>query len=180
MPNIILFGPPASGKGTQAKIFAQKFGLKHISTGDMFRAHIKNNTEIGRKVLQIEDGKYASDEITIAMVKNEVFKNSHHHFIFDGFPRTTTQAMALDEMMTISKKIFLNVEKEVLKHRILERKLKENRTDDDLIKFENRYRDYEESRGDLNRHYHYNTITNINGSLPVGEVTDLIFKAIIS
>lgn len=176
--NIILFGPPASGKGTQAKIFAQKFGLRHISTGDMFRQHIKNNTEIGRSVLQIEDGKYASDEITIKMVQSEIESSHLQHFIFDGFPRTSPQAAALDKMVTISKVIFLTVDKETLEYRVAARKLKENRADDDLLKFKKRYEDYQNSYAELKSYY--SNINYVDGTAPVEEVTNQIFKIIIS
>ena len=98
MLNIILFGPPGSGKGTQALLLKEKYNLLHISTGDMFRAHTKNNTPLGVKVKEIMDsGQLVPDSITIEMLEEEVRNNQGvAGFIFDGFPRTVPQAEALD------------------------------------------------------------------------------------
>jgi adenylate kinase len=176
--NIVIFGPPASGKGTQAKILAENLNLYHLSTGDMFRQHIKDNTEIGKQVLQIQNGEYASDEITIQMVKFEIEKNTTKGFIFDGFPRTLPQAKELDRMLDISKIIFLNISKETLIKRVLLRKVQENRSDDDIEKFHNRYKDYEKSRDELSKYY--KNINFVNGSLLIKDVSNRIFNIAIS
>src|SRR5690606_10303140 len=99
MLNLVLFGPPGAGKGTQSQKIIDKYQLAHISTGDLFRAHIKNQTPLGQQVSKlIADGELVPDSITIAMLEEEVDKNpSANGFIFDGFPRTVPQAEELDK-----------------------------------------------------------------------------------
>lgn len=186
--NIILAGPPASGKGTQAKILAEKLGFYHLSTGDMFREHIKNNTEIGKQVLQIEDGKYASDDITIDMVEKHIKKialmpsmyklKKDFNIIFDGYPRTIPQAEALDRIFLKDLKIvFLTVDKETLELRAAKRMLIENRADDDILKFQNRYRDYQQTYLDLKNYYKDKDIEYVDGTQSIDEVAeDIYFK----
>lgn len=101
MLNFVIFGPPGAGKGTQSQKLIDKYQLVHISTGDLFRAHITNQTTLGQKVSAlIADGQLVPDEITIAMLEEEVDKNPDAKgFIFDGFPRTVTQAQALDAFL---------------------------------------------------------------------------------
>ena len=98
MLNIVLFGPPGAGKGTQSERLIEKFGLVHLSTGDIFRANIKGETELGLLAKTfIDGGKLVPDEVTINMLRTEVLNNSGAKgFIFDGFPRTNHQAEALD------------------------------------------------------------------------------------
>ena len=103
MLNVVLFGPPGAGKGTQSEILREKYSLVHISTGDVFRMHIKGATELGTLAKSFMDrGELVPDEVTIGMLRAEVEK--HHGaagFIFDGFPRTSAQAAALDELLRI-------------------------------------------------------------------------------
>ena len=107
MLNIVLFGPPGAGKGTQSERLIEKYGLVHLSTGDMFRMHISENTPLGQKVKQIlADGLLVDDSITIEMLEHEVQNHpSVNGFIFDGFPRTVPQAQALDDYLA-SKNAF--------------------------------------------------------------------------
>ena len=101
MINLILFGPPGSGKGTQANLLVEKYDLLHISTGDLFRYEIGNNTELGiRAKSYMEKGQLVPDEVTIGMLRNKVEANPGvKGYIFDGFPRTVPQAQALDNLL---------------------------------------------------------------------------------
>ena len=101
MINLVLFGPPGAGKGTQSEKLIKKYGFVHISTGDLFRWHTKNDTPLGKRVKEImNSGALVPDEITIAMLKEELDKNPQAKgFLFDGFPRTVPQAEALDKFM---------------------------------------------------------------------------------
>lgn len=137
MLNIILFGPPGAGKGTQSEKIIEKYDLVHISTGDLFRKHIGEGTELGKLAQEyIVDGNLVPDELVIRMV--EVKISSHQDakgFIFDGFPRTVAQAEALDEMlanrkMPIKKMVALEVEDEELRTRIRLRGKTSGRADD--------------------------------------------------
>ena len=122
MLNIVLFGPPGAGKGTQSERLTEKFKLIHLSTGDVFRANLKNETALGELARTYMDkGQLVPDELTIEMLKAEVLKHSSPiGFIFDGFPRTNAQAIALDDLLAslnteISIMLALEVEEEELK-----------------------------------------------------------------
>ena len=137
MINLILFGPPGSGKGTQAKYIVEKYGLLHISTGDLFRYEMGNNTPLGIKAKQfMAKGELVPDEITIGMLKNKVDANPDvNGYIFDGFPRTIPQAEALDEFLaekeqSISILLALDVDDEEIVQRILNRGKTSGRADD--------------------------------------------------
>lgn len=138
MTNIVLFGPPGAGKGTQADIIKDKYNLIHISTGDVFRYNIKNETELGKKAKSFMDkGALVPDEVTINMLAAEVDKHlaKANGFIFDGFPRTEAQANALQDLMKekntqVNAMIALEVEDEVLVERLLERGKSSGRKDD--------------------------------------------------
>ncbi len=149
MLNLVLFGPPGAGKGTQSQKLIDHYQLVHISTGDIFRAHIKNQTALGQKVSQLlADGKLVPDDITIAMLEEEVKQNLNAKgFIFDGFPRTVPQAEALDTFLAgknekITAVIALDVTQEELTHRIAERRKQTNRPDDDADKLSKRIDEY--------------------------------------
>lgn len=137
MINLILFGPPGSGKGTQAEKLVEKYELLHISTGDLFRYEMGNDTPLGKRAKSyIEKGELVPDEVTVGMLKNKV--NAHptvKGFIFDGFPRTVPQAEALDQLLSengesITQLLSLDVDDEEIVKRILLRGKTSGRPDD--------------------------------------------------
>lgn len=149
MINLVLFGPPGAGKGTQSEKLIQKYGFVHIATGDLFRWHTKNETALGKRVKEImNSGALVPDEITIAMLKEELDKNPQAKgFLFDGFPRTVPQAEALDLFMkengtAIHHVIALDVTEEELRTRIAKRRTTENRADDEEEKLNKRITEY--------------------------------------
>lgn len=137
MINLILFGPPGSGKGTQALKLTERYGLLHISTGDLFRYELGNNTPLGVLARSyMEKGQLVPDEVTVGMLRNKVEANPDvNGYIFDGFPRTIPQAEALDALLTerndsITKLIMLDVTEDEIVTRILERGKNSGRADD--------------------------------------------------
>ena len=149
MLNIVIFGPPGAGKGTQSEKIIEKYNVVHISTGDLFRWHTKNDTPLGLKVKEImNSGELVSDDITIAMLREEVEKNPQASgFLFDGFPRTVPQAEALDELMKslgteIHAVVELDVTEAEVRARIAKRKELEGRIDDADDKLEKRIQEY--------------------------------------
>lgn len=149
MKNLVLFGPPGAGKGTQSEKLIAKYGFVHISTGDLFRWHTKNDTPLGQRVKEImNSGALVPDEITIAMLQEEVSKNpGASGFLFDGFPRTVPQAEALDAFMarnqsSIHHVVALDVNEAELRARIAKRRLESNRADDEEEKLNKRVNEY--------------------------------------
>lgn len=149
MLNLVLFGPPGAGKGTQSEKLINKYQLVHISTGDLFRAHIKNQTALGQKVSQlIADGELVPDQITIDMLEEEIDKNPNAKgFVFDGFPRTIPQAIELDKFLaskgsSIAGVIALDVDKEELVKRVALRQKETGRLDDQAEKSQKRIDEY--------------------------------------
>lgn len=137
MYNLILFGPPGSGKGTQAALLVEKYGFLHISTGDMFRYELRNDTLLGQQARAYMDrGDLVPDEVTIAMLRKRVEQNPDvTGIIFDGFPRTDPQAAALNDLMAelgtqINALILLDVDGEEVTRRILGRGATSGRADD--------------------------------------------------
>ncbi|MCR5550861.1 MAG: adenylate kinase [Bacteroidales bacterium] len=135
--NIVLFGAPGSGKGTQAKLMVEKYGFDHVSTGDLFRYEISHKTPLGLKAQEIINrGDLCSDDITLGMLNNHIQKhNESKGFIFDGVPRTIKQAEMLDDKtlfptLEIDMVLYLFVETEEVEKRILKRAQLENRADD--------------------------------------------------
>ena len=179
MLNIVLIGPPGAGKGTQAAKLVDKYSLVHLSTGDIFRANIKGETELGKLAKSYMDkGDLVPDEVTISMLEAEVDKNPQAKgFIFDGFPRTTPQAEALDRFLTskntaISIMLALDVPKEELIKRLLERGKDSGRADDlDESIIANRIKVYNEQTAVVADFYAaQNKFEKING---VGSIEDI-------
>ena len=179
MKNIVLFGPPGAGKGTQAEFLKEMYNLVHISTGDVFRFNIKNKTELGVLAKKyIDEGDLVPDEVTINMLKAEVDKNPEANgFIFDGFPRTESQAEALDEFLAekgeqINAMVALEVPEDILVERLLERGKTSGRSDDmDESKIRNRFNEYNTKTAILKDFFAaQNKYYGING---VGSIQDI-------
>ena len=179
MKNIILFGKPGAGKGTQAALLRDAFQLVHISTGDLFRYNIGNNTSLGALAKSYMDqGDLVPDEVTIKMLEAEVDANQDAGgFIFDGFPRTAKQAETLDEFlhgkdMSVHATIGLEVDEEVLIKRLLNRGKDSGRADDqDEEKIRNRFEEYNNKTAPLINYYKaQNKFHSITG---VGTVTEI-------
>lgn len=161
MLNLVMFGPPGAGKGTQAEKLIKKYNLVHLSTGDIFRANIKNQTDLGNLAKSYMDkGQLVPDDVTIRMLESDVNKNSAARgFIFDGFPRTIAQAEALDSFLVsknteISKVLALEVEEEELIKRIIGRGKDSGRTDDqDVSIVRNRIKEYNNKTAPLKDFY---------------------------
>ena len=150
--NLILFGPPGAGKGTQAKHLVKKLNGFQISTGDMLREEIQKDTDVGKKIINdMNDGKFVNDEIVNKLIKNVIFDpKKSSKLIFDGYPRSLSQAKNLDLLLNNSNKIinfifFLNVDKDTIIKRIEKRKILEKRSDDDLKTILKRYDTYMET-----------------------------------
>jgi adenylate kinase len=179
---LVLFGPPGAGKGTQAKLLEEKFAIKQLSTGDIFRGHIKNQTELGIKVKSILDsGNLVPDEVVVEVVVDAVSKEEYKNgYILDGFPRTVNQAKQFDTFLAknnskVNACIGLEVPNEELMKRILSRG--QGRADDTPEKVALRLQIYEKETSPVMGYYKSTGIfSSING---VGTVDD-IFKSICS
>ncbi|MGB5377989.1 adenylate kinase [Muriicola sp.] len=187
MINLVLFGKPGAGKGTQAGYLKEKYNLKHISTGDVFRYNIKNNTKLGQLAKSyMEKGELVPDEVTISMLKDEVEKNPDASgFIFDGFPRTAAQAEALDNFleskdMKIHATIALEANDEVLIKRLLERGKDSGRPDDqDESKIRNRFEEYNLKTAPLKEYYEaQEKFHSVNGIGSIEDITERLTKVI--
>ena len=180
--NIILFGPPGAGKGTQSKFLVKKLNGFQISTGDILRKEIKNNSIIGKEIINdMNNGKFVSDEIVNKLIKSFIFDpDKKNRLIFDGYPRTLSQAKNLDTLLEESgQKIklifFLNVDKETIIKRIEKRKIIEKRTDDDSDTLLKRYETYmETTRPVLDFYTKKNNFHEIDGSMEIDEITSKI------
>ena len=180
--NIILFGPPGAGKGTQAKYLVKKLSGFQISTGDILREEIKKDTDIGKKIINnMNEGKFVSDEIVNSLLKNHVFDTEKKgKLIFDGYPRSLSQAKNLDLLLNESNQkidhiFFLNVNKETIVERIKKRKVLEKRSDDDLDTILKRYDTYIETTRPVLDYYSKNSnFHEIDGTMEIDQITTKI------
>jgi adenylate kinase len=179
MLNIVLFGPPGAGKGTQSEKIIEKYGLAHFSTGDILRGEIKNQTQLGIEAKQFMDkGELVPDSVVIGMIANKIDSNiGAKGFIFDGFPRTQAQAVALDNMMAgkklaITGMVALEVDKQELVARLLNRGKDSGRADDQNPEIiENRIKVYEAETKPVADYYAaQNKFKSIHGMGSIGEI----------
>ena len=177
--NIVLFGPPGAGKGTQSKYLVKKLNAFQISTGDLLREEIKKNSDIGKSIInEMNNGQFVSDEIVNKLIKNLISDpKKKHKFIFDGYPRTLSQAKNLNHLLETSNQkidliLFLNVDKETIIKRIEKRKVIEKRSDDDLSTILKRYDTYMKTTQPVLNFYSENpNFKEIDGGLEIDEIT---------
>ena len=180
--NLILFGPPGAGKGTQAKYLVKKLNGFQISTGDMLRNEIQKNSTIGKQIINdMNEGKFVSDEIVNNLIKNVIFNPlKKNRLIFDGYPRSLTQAKNLDQLLNNSNQridfiFFLNVNKDTILKRIEKRKILEDRSDDESVTILKRYDTYMETTKPVLDFYSKNSnFYELDGSLKIDEITNKI------
>lgn len=189
MINLILFGKPGSGKGTQAEFVKIKYDLIHISTGDVFRYNISQQTDLGILAKSyMEKGDLVPDNVTIKMLEAEVNKSPHANgFIFDGFPRTTIQAKMLDEFLqtkglSISMTVALEVDEDILTARLINRGKESGRVDDqDKSKIQNRFEEYNKKTSTLIDYYkNQKKFYTVQGLGKINEITQRIYNLIDS
>jgi len=186
MLNIVIFGPPGSGKGTQSGKIIQKYRLNHLSTGDMLRAEIAAESELGLEAKSYTSrGALVPDEVVIGMIEKRIEAASNlNGFIFDGFPRTVKQAEALDNLLSsrdleITMMINLDVEKQELIERLLKRSELEGREDDNLETIQNRIQVYENQTSPVIEYYKkQNKAHAVDGLGSVDEIFQRIVKVI--
>ena len=180
--NIILFGPPGAGKGTQAKHLVKKLNNFQVSTGDILREEIKNNSDIGKKIIDVmNDGRFVSDDIVNQLLEKQVFDpQKKDKLIFDGYPRSINQAKNLDLLLYSSNQkidlvFFLNVNKETIIKRIQKRKILEKRSDDELDKILKRYDTYMKTTKPVVEFYSKNSnFHEIDGSVEIEQIINKI------
>ena len=186
--NIVIFGPPGAGKGTQSKFIAEKFNMYQLSTGDILRKEMSKNTEIGKKISSvINTGSLVSDQIVSDMIEKVISNNDYHNkIIFDGYPRNLIQAKNLENLLKkykqkISIVLKLSVSLETVKKRISERKSLEKRTDDDKDIAIKRYKTYENSTEPVIEYYKKsNLLKVIDGENSIDQINKEISDIISS
>ena len=177
--NLILFGPPGAGKGTQAKYLVNKLNAFQVSTGDMLRDEIQKDSSIGKKIINdMNDGKFVKDEIVNKLIENIISDPvKKNNLIFDGYPRSLSQAKNLNTLLDNSNQkidfiFFLNVNKDTIIKRIEKRKILEKRLDDDSNTILKRYDTYMETTKPVLDFYSKNpNFYEIDGSLEINEIT---------
>ncbi len=180
--NIVIFGPPGAGKGTQSKFIVNKFNLYQLSTGDLLRNEIKNKTQLGSEISSIiNSGELVSDEIVSNLIEKFVSNDSYKNkIIFDGYPRTLIQAKNLDDLLKKYKQkinivLKLSVSLETVKKRILERQTQEKRADDNEEIAIKRYKTYEKSSEPVIDYYKQsNLLKVVNGEAGISEINSEI------
>ena len=180
--NIILFGPPGAGKGTQSQHLVNKLNNFQISTGDILRSEIKNDTVIGKHIINdMNEGRFVSDEIVNQLIEKLIHDpRKKDKLIFDGYPRSLSQAKNLDLLLdssnqTINHIFFLNVNKDTIIKRIKKRKVLENRSDDELETILKRYDTYMETTRPVLDYYSKNSnFHEIDGTQEIDEITKKI------
>jgi len=189
MFNIVIFGKPGSGKGTQANFLKEKYNLYHISTGDLFRKNISNQTKLGIEAKSyLDNGDLVPDSVTIKMLENEVLSNKEvNGYIFDGFPRTLNQAESLDDFLSsinlkINATIALDVNEDELITRLLDRGKTTNRSDDqDIEKIKNRFNEYNTKTSILINFYSkQDKFFSVDGKGSVNDITLRLFGLVDS
>jgi adenylate kinase len=188
MINIVLFGPPGSGKGTQAQNLIEKFNLKQISTGDLFRYNMKNDTELGKLAKSfIDKGELVPDQVTTDMLIDEIRKPSDAAgFIFDGYPRTAVQTEALEKIVKeelndeIDVCLSLVVEDSILVERLLKRGEISGRSDDSNVEIiENRIKEYYTKTAEVAELYkQQGKYVEINGVGDINEISEKLFAEV--
>ena len=179
---LIVFGPPGAGKGTQADLLKDKFNLLHLSTGDILREEVSNNTDLGQQAKKFMDsGELVTDELIIGMIKNKIDSTRNvEGFLFDGFPRTISQAEALDSMLlsnslNVDKVISLEVDDNVLTQRLLSR----GRSDDNEETIKNRLNVYKNQTLPIKDYYlKNNKLVEVKGDDSVDDVNATIVSSI--
>ncbi len=188
MINIVLFGPPGSGKGTQAQNLIEKFNLKQISTGDLFRFNMKNDTELGKLAKSyIDKGELVPDQVTTDMLIDELRKSTDTNgFIFDGYPRTVAQTEALEKIVQeelndeIDVCLSLVVEDKILVERLLKRGETSGRSDDSNVEIiENRIKEYYSKTAEVAELYkQQGKYVEVNGVGDINEISEKLFSEV--
>ena len=177
--NIVLFGPPGAGKGTQSKYLVKKLNAFQISTGELLREEINKNSDIGKAIINdMSDGKFVSDEIVNKLIENFVSDpQKKNKLIFDGYPRSLSQAKNLEVLLENSNQkldliLFLNVNKKIIIERLEKRRIIENRSDDETDTIVRRYETYMKTTQPVLNFYSENPcFKEIDGSLEIDEIT---------
>ncbi len=186
MLNIVLFGPPGAGKGTQAELLIKKYNLIHLSTGDLLRSEIIAGTKLGLEAKNLMDkGNLVPDNVVIGMISSKLDNNSAYGYIFDGFPRTTQQAEALDNLLkekntSINIMLSLKVQDQELIKRLLNRGKDSGRSDDqDELIIKNRIKEYNDKTAPLKNYYSkQNKLNEIDGVGSIDEIAEKLYKAV--